>query len=180
MMISNPNHTECYVWFWLPGEVDPVVAGKLSADGGDLVFNYGKSYYSRDDAISIHDAELPLRPGVLPLVAGLHMPNCIRDAAPDAWGRRVIMNKVLGTSSAEVDNTEIDELTYLLESGSDRIGALDFQLSPTEYVPRFRKNSIRLSFTAVLLAEHGPRHSWMVNPASISPSSHPAQISTVL
>ncbi|MCF6274619.1 MAG: HipA domain-containing protein, partial [Robiginitomaculum sp.] len=25
---------------------------------------------------------------------------------------------------------------YLLESGSDRIGALDFQASPTEYVPR--------------------------------------------
>jgi serine/threonine-protein kinase HipA len=27
-------------------------------------------------------------------------------------------------------------LTYLLESGSDRIGALDFQQSATEYVPR--------------------------------------------
>ena len=27
-------------------------------------------------------------------------------------------------------------LTYLLESGSDRIGALDFQASATEYVPR--------------------------------------------
>ncbi len=28
------------------------------------------------------------------------------------------------------------ELTYLLESGSDRIGALDFQQSATDYVPR--------------------------------------------
>ena len=29
-----------------------------------------------------------------------------------------------------------DELDYLLLSGSDRIGALDFQASATEYVPR--------------------------------------------
>lgn len=36
----------------------------------------------------------------------------------------------------EVDVAELDELTYLLESGSDRIGALDFQRSATEYVPR--------------------------------------------
>jgi len=141
MMISKISHTECYVWIWLPGKTDPVVAGKLTADGEDLVFNYGKSYLSRDDAISIYDVELPLRPGVLPLVAGLHVPNCIRDAAPDAWGRRVIMNKVLGTSSTEVDTMELNELTYLLESGSDRIGALDFQLSPTEYVPRLRESS---------------------------------------
>jgi len=141
MMISKISHTECYVWIWLPGKTDPVVAGKLTADGEDLVFNYGKSYLSRDDAISIYDVELPLRPGVLPLVAGLHVPNCIRDAAPDAWGRRVIMNKVLGTSSTEVDTMELNELTYLLESGSDRIGALDFQLSPTEYVPRLRASS---------------------------------------
>lgn len=31
---------------------------------------------------------------------------------------------------------EISELTFLLQSGSDRIGALDFQASATEYVPR--------------------------------------------
>jgi serine/threonine-protein kinase HipA len=138
MTISNSRHNEAYVWIWLPGETDPVVAGKLTVDGKELVFNYGKSYLNRNDAISIHEAELPLRSGVLPLISGLRMPSCIRDAAPDAWGRRVIMNKVLGTSSPDVDTAELDELTYLLESGSDRIGALDFQLSPTEYVPRLK------------------------------------------
>jgi len=35
---------------------------------------------------------------------------------------------------------ELSELAYLLESGSDRIGALDFQSSPTEYVPRSASN----------------------------------------
>ncbi|MCT8341823.1 HipA domain-containing protein [Photorhabdus kleinii] len=34
----------------------------------------------------------------------------------------------------------LNEITYLLESGSDRIGALDFQLSPSEYTPRSIKN----------------------------------------
>lgn len=64
------------------------------------------------------------------------MPGCIRDAAPDAWGRRVIINKQLSLKGAGTDATKLSELIYFLESGSDRIGALDFQRSPTEYVPR--------------------------------------------
>lgn len=64
------------------------------------------------------------------------MPGCIRDAAPDAWGRRVLINTLLGISGPRADTTQLDELTYLLESGSDRAGALDFQASATEYVPR--------------------------------------------
>jgi serine/threonine-protein kinase HipA len=74
------------------------------------------------------------------LPEGLTMPGCIRDAAPDAWGRRVIINKKLGIKGGGTDTAELDELTYLLESGSDRIGALDFQRSPTEYVPRTTNN----------------------------------------
>ncbi len=72
---------------------------------------------------------------------GLQMPNSIRDAAPDAWGRRVIINKTLGQKGKDVDTAELGEITYLLESGSDRIGALDFQLSPSQYVPRFHNNA---------------------------------------
>lgn len=34
---------------------------------------------------------------------------------------------------------ELDELTYLLESGSERIGALDFQTSATVYAPRVNR-----------------------------------------
>ncbi len=68
------------------------------------------------------------------------MPGCMRDAAPDAWGRRVLINKKLGLKGVDADSVKLDELTYLLESGSDRIGALDFQLSATEYVPRTSVN----------------------------------------
>lgn len=132
---------EAFVWIWLPEETQPVVAGKLSAVGNTLVFNYGKSYLARDNAIAIYDVELPLQPGVLPLLNNLNMPNCIRDASPDAWGRRVIINKKLGLKGRNADNSQLDELTYLLESGSDRIGALDFQRSATHYEPRSPVNA---------------------------------------
>ena len=135
-MTSETAYTEAYVWVWLPGETKPVVAGRLAATDGQLVFNYGQSYLARKNAISLYDPELPLRSGTLPLLNGLQMPNSIRDAAPDAWGRRVIVNRKLGARRRKIDVAELDELTYLLESASDRAGALDFQLSATEYVAR--------------------------------------------
>lgn len=142
-MISK-TEKEAFVWIWLPGETEPVVAGRLEADNGIIRFNYGKSYLDRINdkkpAIPIYEPELPLKAGVIPLPDGLTMPGCIRDAAPDAWGRRVIINKKLGLKGTGTDTAELDELTYLIESGSDRIGALDFQLSPTEYVPRTASN----------------------------------------
>ncbi len=142
-MTSNGDR-EAFVWIWLPDATTPVVAGRLEADNGTVLFNYGKSYLERVNdrppAISIYEPELPLRAGALPLPEGLTMPGSIRDAAPDAWGRRVIINKKLGLEGADTDTSELDELTYLLESGSDRIGALDFQRSPTEYVPRAANN----------------------------------------
>ncbi|WP_298273365.1 type II toxin-antitoxin system HipA family toxin [Geobacter sp.] len=133
----NSEYSEVYVWVWLPGETAPVVAGKLTAMGPTYVFNYGKSYLQRDNAIAIYDAELPLRPGLIPLLPGLSIPGCLRDAAPDAWGRRVILNKKFGSKASVIDPAALDELSYLIESGSDRIGALDFQRSPTQYEPRY-------------------------------------------
>ena len=135
-MTSEPSYKEAFVWVWLPGETTPIVAGRLAAVGKQIVFNYGRSYLARRNAIALYIPELPLKPDVLPLLNGLSMPSCIRDAAPDAWGRRVIINRKLGARGKEIDTAEFDELTYLLESGSDRIGALDFQLSATHYVAR--------------------------------------------
>lgn len=130
-----------YVWFWLPTATAPVVAGRLARDGDRLIFNYGKSYLDRSDALPIYAPELPLRSGAIVPRAGLSMAGCLRDAAPDAWGRRVILNRTFGRRRAAVDPGDLDELTYLLESGSDRIGALDFQRSPSTYVPRAHRGA---------------------------------------
>lgn len=129
---------EAYVWIWLPGETQPVVAGRITQTGNSYDFNYGASYLHRNDAIPIYAPELPLRRGLIEPAAGLPMASCIRDGSPDAWGRRVIINRLVGAKVAETEASNITELTYLLESGSDRIGALDFQHSATQYVPRLK------------------------------------------
>jgi serine/threonine-protein kinase HipA len=156
MTTSDRQPTEAFVWVWLPGATNPVVAGRLFSEGARLLFNYGRSYLGRNDAISLYEPELPLRAGVLPLTPGLTMPNCLRDAAPDAWGRRVIINRIFGKSGKDLDTAEIDELTYLLASGSDRIGALDFQHSAATYVPReASKTSLTELQAATALVEKG-------------------------
>ena len=140
MTSNKEKYTEAFVWIWLAQETEPVVAGRLTAQGDSLVFNYGQSYLAREDAIALYEPELPLEPGLLAFLPGMRMPSCIRDASPDAWGRRVIINKKVGYQGSGGDISQLDELTYLLESGSDRIGALDFQLSPTIYEPRDSRN----------------------------------------
>ena len=135
-MMNSKVPTEAFIWIWLPHATKPVIAGKLTASGKHYLFNYGKSYLARPDAIAIYDKELPLRPGIIYPLNRLEIPGCIRDAAPDAWGKRVIISRLLGLSGANLETVQLDELTYLLESGSDRIGALDFQRSPTVYEPR--------------------------------------------
>ncbi len=136
MMTSKSDYTEAFVWIWLPEATKPVVAGKLEQDGENLVFAYGKSYLERKEAIPIYGPELPLHAGTIPLLNGLTAPSCIRDGAPDAWGQRVIINRITGLKGKAAGEVELSLLTYLMESGSDRIGALDFQASPTEYVSR--------------------------------------------
>jgi serine/threonine-protein kinase HipA len=147
---------EAYVWIWFPGATAPVVAGRLERSGNRLIFNYGRSYLARKKAISIYEPELPLKSGALAPPADLSMASSIRDAAPDAWGRRVIINRLLGRAGRDADSTQLSELTYLLESGSDRIGALDFQRSPERYVAReYRAATLDELSTAAAHVEQG-------------------------
>ena len=133
---------EAFVWIWLPGATEPVVAGRLArARDSRLTFNYGQSYLARADAIAIYEPELPLRAGLIEPASKMQLPGAIRDGSPDAWGRRVIINRIGGRDEGELAPAKLDELTYLLESGSDRIGMLDFQASATDYVARQRQNA---------------------------------------
>lgn len=128
-MISEVTQAEqAYVWVWLPGATEPVVAGRIHKQGNLHHFTYGRRYRERDDAIAFSPFELPLQSGTFQPEGLNTLHSCLRDAAPDAWGRRVVGYRFPGFNP--------DELDYLLLSGSDRIGALDFQLSSTEYVPR--------------------------------------------
>ena len=135
-MTSSPaanRPDRVYVWTWLPGSTEPVVAGVLTDMGGIVSFTYGQSYLGRGDAIPLYLPELPFGSSPIPPRAGM-IAGCISDSAPDAWGMRVILNRLVGRGAEDVDL--LHPFTYLIESGSDRIGALDFQLSSDTYVPR--------------------------------------------
>lgn len=134
--MASERPTQAFVWIWLPAASEPVVAGRLDEAGDGLSFVYGSSYLARDDAISLYTPELPLRRGRIRPLPGLSAPAAILDARPDGWGQRVIMSRQLGASAADADPADLGTLTYLLDSGSDRIGALDFQPSSERYVPR--------------------------------------------
>lgn len=128
-----------FVWVWPPGATEPVPAGKLEQHPGTdiITFAYGQSYLARKDARALYAPELPLGRGRHAPLPSLKVAGVIRDAGPDAWGRRVIMRKPLGRRDIrDQDPGGVPLLTCLLESGSDRPGALDFQASPEEYVPR--------------------------------------------
>lgn len=131
--------SSAYVWVWLPGAVEPIVAGVIVPAGGllhgeiVLAFRYASSYLARNDAISLWEMELPLGRKVFdPRVPQLGrepmaLASCLRDAVPDAWGRRVI-NLRMGLHAS----SEAHELTYMLGSGTNRIGALDWS-RPVEW-----------------------------------------------
>jgi serine/threonine-protein kinase HipA len=125
----DPQPTTAYVWVWLPGATEPVVASRLDKDGSVIRHTYGRSYLDRKDAIPLWLPDLPLEPGpTAPTVGELH--GCFADAGPDAWGRRVVEHRYADGPD------DMNELGYLLATGSDRTGALDFQSSADTYNPR--------------------------------------------
>lgn len=90
-------------------------------------FTYGLNYARRLDALEVDPVSLSLRhpQGVLGKrlfpAKQLSFFGGIRDAAPDAWGRRVIEAKL------KVPANSLPESQYLLHAGSERVGALDIR-----------------------------------------------------
>jgi serine/threonine-protein kinase HipA len=126
-----------FVWVWLPDSSAPVVAGQVRVVDGQHRFIYGRTYLDNPTAISLYGPELPLQPGWQDPPEGLDMAGCLWDASPDSYGQRVLDVRLAGGKYGDAaDLVQASKLTYLLESGSDRIGALDFQRSSTDYVSR--------------------------------------------
>ncbi len=144
--------SEVYVWVFLPEQREPVVAGRVVAlSDRRLGYLYGRSYLERADAVAI-GPDLPLRRGVAePVDGAMRMPSTVRDACPDAWGQRVIR----WTLTGDADSPDPDWSIYMLRSGSNRIGFLDFQVSATEYVPRVRRASMEDMVRAAELIDTG-------------------------
>jgi len=122
------RQTQLYAFAHLDGTFVPAGRLTLTEEAEQVLassFAYGLRYLERpgrfpvdpvslalDDTERVRGAELMPANG-LPLFGG------IRDAAPDAWGRRVI------EARRKVPANSLSESVYLLEAGSDRVGALD-------------------------------------------------------
>ncbi len=122
---------ELYAFAHLP-TAGFVPAGRLElTETGTTVdastFAYGSRYLERAGAVEIDPVSLSLkdraavRNQMLYPAGGLTLFGGIRDAAPDAWGRRVI------EAHRKVPANSLPESVYLLEAGSDRVGALDMR-----------------------------------------------------
>ena len=106
------NNQTCYAFIQLPDTFEWTVCGLLTVkevapNAYQGVFQYGRSYLARQNAPSLDPYNLPLtdRPKAFTKLKGI--PGALRDASPDAWGRRVIQAKL---SLPEADLSEIDYL----------------------------------------------------------------------
>ena len=125
--------SECYVYITLPGQIEPVTAGKFvltkNRQGISLgKFIYGKSYLARPDAVPFDPAQLKLAEKIYETTALNGVFGAIRDAGPDYWGRRII--------ERHAGKAQLSEMDYLLNSPDDRAGALGFGLNATPPAPK--------------------------------------------
>lgn len=116
--------SDLYVWMYLPGCSQPVVAGRLSVSntpvGSVGRFVYGKSYLSNKNAIPIDPVSLPIHGNIEPFMSLGGYPGAIMDSCPDRWGIKVI-NRLLGDQPYPVG--------YVLLNDPGRAGCLAFSTS---------------------------------------------------
>jgi serine/threonine-protein kinase HipA len=120
----------------LPGETEFVTAGRFTlsetregAQVGEFV--YGRSYRERANAVELDPLQLRLQPGKFETAMMNGFFGAIRDAMPDAWGRKVIDRHVGG---------QVSPFEYLLRAPDDRAGALGFGLNTEPPFPENRFN----------------------------------------
>ena len=125
----------CYVYIQLPGTMEtvPCASLKVRAVGAGAFegsFTYGKRYLERPEVIALDPFHLPLstRPQKFTKLKGI--PGAVRDASPDAWGRRVIQAKL------QRPEADLPEMDYLLNGPDDAAGNLSFGRTVAPPAPR--------------------------------------------
>lgn len=123
---------DCFVYIVPPDQTEFVTAGRFvltqTRDGASVgKFVYGKSWLERNDAVPLDPIELQLQEKTFETARLNGFFGAIRDAMPDAWGRRVIeRNAGLG---------QVEDFDYLLSGPDDRGGALGFGRGQTPPAP---------------------------------------------
>jgi serine/threonine-protein kinase HipA len=132
--MAAPEQT-CFVYVQLPGTLEtvPCASLKVKEVGAGMfegTFTYGKTYLDRKNVAALDEYHLPLgtRPHKITKLKGI--PGALRDASPDAWGRRVIQAKL------QRKEADLQEMDYLLSGPDDGAGNLSFRRDRTPPGPR--------------------------------------------
>lgn len=133
------SERQAYVYIQLPGTLDTVPAALLRVqtlpDGTQIGrFRYGERYLQRSDAVALDPFLLPLDKTVYEFTRLMGIPGAVRDAGPDAWGRRVIEHKL------ERSAADLQEIDYLLHGPQDGAGYLSFGLKAEPPAPKRHYN----------------------------------------
>jgi serine/threonine-protein kinase HipA len=133
------SEREAYVYIQLPGTLETVPAALLRVqtlpDGTQIGrFRYGDRYLQRREAVALDPFQLPLAKKVFEFTQLKGIPGAVRDAGPDAWGRRVIEHKL------ERSAGDLQEIDYLLHGPQDGAGYLSFGLTSEPPAPRRQYN----------------------------------------
>lgn len=133
------SEREAYVYVQLPGTLETVPAALLRVqtlpDGTQIGrFRYGDRYLQRQAAVALDPFRLPLAREVFEFTQLKGIPGAVRDAGPDAWGRRVIEHTL------ERSAADLQEIDYLLHGPQDGAGYLSFGLKAEPPAPRRRYN----------------------------------------
>jgi serine/threonine-protein kinase HipA len=121
------SERHAYIYIQLPGALQTVPAALLKIEkqpDGTCVgrFRYGDRYLRRPDAVEFDPFQLPLGKNVYEFTRLKGIPGAVRDAGPDAWGRRVIEHKLQRSPA------DLEEIDYLLHGPQDGAGNLSFGL----------------------------------------------------
>jgi serine/threonine-protein kinase HipA len=133
------SEREAYVYIQMPGTMETVPAALLRVqtlpDGAQIGrFRYGDRYLRRQEAVALDPFQLPLAKEVFEFTQLKGIPGAVRDAGPDAWGRRVIEHKL------ERSAADLQEIDYLLHGPQDGAGYLSFGLKAEPPAPKRQYN----------------------------------------
>jgi serine/threonine-protein kinase HipA len=125
------------VYITLPGQTAPVTAARFTltrdrAGNARGQFRYGQSYLARPDCVALDPLELKLSERTYHTTRLRGVFGALRDASPDAWGRRVI--------ERHAGHSTLGEINYLLHGPDDRAGALGFGLGSQPPAPSRKYN----------------------------------------
>jgi len=147
-------NSELYVWVYLPGCAQPVVAGRLSilntAAGSVGTFTYGKSYLFNSAAIPLDPVCLPLHGSIQPITHLHGYPGAVLDACPDRWGIKAI---------TRLRGEQVFPIGYLLLNDPGRSGCLAFSetaLQPPNELESREFSLLELLHAAAAIEENIP------------------------